>query len=108
MTISRGIFAGAVVVGSLGMLAMMISTAVWMTVPTRIVYRESSLVETEKRSVEVRQHGTSYFVTPAQKQTLDRIYEWTPIVWFGGLGVAVLSILAGAAAKLRLMSVPPD
>lgn len=93
---------GAVVVGALAFLAMLAATVIWMTVPERIVYRESSPVQTAAFSVEVKQHGTSFFVTPPQKQTLDRISNGTPWVWFGGFAVAVAAILVGAAARLRL------
>jgi hypothetical protein len=51
-------------------------------------------------SLEVKQHGTSFFVTPSQKETLDG--RGTPWVWFGGFAVAVAAILVGAAARLRL------
>jgi len=81
---------------------MLAATAIWMTVPERIVYRESSPVQTSASSVEVKQHGTSFFVTPAQKETLDRIINGTPWIWFGGFAVAVAAILVGAAARLRL------
>ncbi len=68
---------GAVVVGALAFLAMLAVTAIWMTVPERIVYRESSPVPTLAFSVEMKQHGTSFFVRPSQKETLDRINEGT-------------------------------
>ena len=99
---SRGVLLGAVVVGAIAFLAMLAVTVIWMTVPERIVYRESSPVQTPASSVEVKQHGTSYFVTSAQKETLDRITTYTPWVWFGGFAVAVAAILVGAAARLRL------
>ena len=81
---------------------MLAVTVIWMTVPERIVYQESSLVQTPSFSLEVKQHGKSYFVTPGQKKTLDRITNGTPIVWFSSLAVAVLAILVGAGARLRL------
>jgi hypothetical protein len=81
---------------------MLTATVIWMTVPERIVYRESSPVHTSASYIEVKQHGTSFFVTPSQKQTLDRISSGTPWVWFGGFAVAVAAILVGAAARLRL------
>lgn len=81
---------------------MLAVTVIWMTVPVRIVYQESSPVQTPVFSVEVKQHGKSYFVTPGQKKTLDRITSGTPIVWFGSLAVAVVAILVGAGARLRL------
>jgi Mn2+/Fe2+ NRAMP family transporter len=99
---ARRILIAAIVAGGLAFLAMATVTAIWMAVPVRIVYQESSPVQTPAFSVEVRQHGKSYFVTPAQKKTLDRITTRTPIVWFGSLCVVVLAILAGAGARLRL------
>jgi hypothetical protein len=101
-SVSRGVLLGAVVVGALAFLAMLGATVIWMTVPERIVYRESSPVQTAAFSIEVKQHGTSFFVTPAQKETLDRISGGTPWVWFGGFAVAIVAILVGAAARLRL------
>jgi hypothetical protein len=101
-TVSSRVLLGAVVVGALAFLAMLAATAIWMTVPERIVYRESSPVQTPASSVEVKQHGTSFFVTPSQKETLDRISTGMPWVWFGGFAVAVAAILVGAAARLRL------
>jgi hypothetical protein len=100
--VSRSILLGAVAVGALAFLAMLAVTAIWMTVPERIVYRESSPVETPAFSVEVKQHGTSFFVTPSQKKTLDRITTCTPRAWFGSFAVALAAILVGAAARLRL------
>jgi hypothetical protein len=73
-----------------------------MTVPERIVYQESSAVQTPAFDVEVKQHGKSYFVTVGQKKTLDRITNGTPMVWFSSLAVVVLAILVGASARLRL------
>lgn len=81
---------------------MLAVTVIWMTVPERLVYRESSPVRTHAFGVEVKQHGASFFVTPSQKKTLDRITRGTPWVWFGSFAVAVAAILAGAAARLRL------
>jgi len=99
---SRRILLAAVVAGTLAFLAMLAVTVIWMTVPERIVYQESSPVQTPVFSLEVKQHGKSYFVTPGQKKTLDRITKGTPIVWFSSLAVAVLAILVGAGARLRL------
>jgi hypothetical protein len=72
-----------------------------MTVPERIIYRESSLVQTSVFGLEVKQHGKSYFITPGQKKTLDSITNGTPIVWFSSL--AVLAILVGAGSRLRML-----
>ena len=92
----------AVVVGALAFLAMLAITVIWMIVPERIICQESSSVQTPAFSVEVKQHGKSYFVTPGQKKTLDCITNGTPIVWLSSLTVAVLAILVGAGARLRL------
>ena len=81
---------------------MLAVTTIWMTVPERIVYQQSSPLQTLAFSIEVKQHGTSFFVTPSQKETLDRISNGTPWVWFGGFAGAVAAILVGAAARLRL------
>jgi hypothetical protein len=99
---SRLTLLAAVVVGALAFLAMLAVTVIWMTVPERIIYQESSAAETPAFGVEVKQHGKSYFVTAGQKKRLDRITNGTPVVWFGSLGVVVLAILVGAAARLRL------
>ena len=99
---SRGILLGAVVVGVLAFLTMLAVTTIWMTVPERIVYQQSSPLQTPAFSIEVKQHGTSFFVKPSQKKTLDRITSGTPWVWFGSFAVAVAAILVGAAARLRL------
>lgn len=99
---SHKVLITAVVIGGAAFLAMLAVTIIWMTVPERIVYRESSPVPTATASIEVRQHGTSFFVTPEQNKTLDRIATGTPVVWFGSLAIAVAAILVGAAARLRL------
>src|SRR6266853_2608911 len=99
---SRRILLAAAVVGAVAFLVMLAVTMIWMTVPERIVYQESSPVQTTAFSVEVKQHGTSHFVTPEQKKTLDRITNGTAMVWFSSLAVAVVAILVGAGARLRL------
>ena len=99
---SRRMLLAAVVAGTFAFLAMLAVTVIWMTVPERIVYQESSRVQTPVFSVEVKQHGESYFVTAEQKRMLDRIAEGTPIVWFSSLAIAVLAIVVGAVARLRL------
>ena len=71
--------------------------------PPRIVYQESSLVRTERNSIEVKEHGHSYFVTPEQKQTLDRIHSYTPIIWFACFGYLYLFTAFGGFARLRLL-----
>jgi hypothetical protein len=81
---------------------MLSVTVIWMTMPERVIYRESSPVKTPVFGVEVKQHGKSYFITPGQKKTLDRIIKGTPIIWFSSLTVVVLAILVGAGARLRM------
>jgi hypothetical protein len=104
--ISRWIFGAAVVVGGLAMLAMVAVTLMWMTAPTRIFYRESSPVRTDAYSVEVKEHGSSYFLTSQQKRELDGVRSATPIVWFGGFGIAFVAIIVGAAALLKMKDQP--
>ena len=104
--LTRCILWAVVAADAITFLAMITATAVWMTAPERIIYRES--LPMPVFSEEVRQHGTSFFVTPAQKKTLDRITSGTPVVWFGALGVAVAAILVGAAARLRMPFGPPS
>ena len=105
---SRRILLTAVAAGSLAFLAMLAATIIWMTIPERIVYHQSSPVPTAAFSIEVKQHGTSFFVTPTQKETLDRIAAATPIVWFSSLAIVFVAILVGAAARFRLpTSTPP-
>ena len=101
MAMSRRILLIAAIVGGLAFLAMLAATVIWMTVPEKIVYQESSPVQTPEFNVEVKQHGKSFFVTAEQKKTLDRITNGTPVVWFGSFAVAVLAILVGARARLR-------
>ena len=55
-------------------IAMLAVTGIWMNVPNRIVYQESSPERTERYPIEVMEQGKAYFVTPEQKQTLDRIH----------------------------------
>ncbi len=96
------IFLGAMIVRLIAFLVMAGATYLWFTVPERIVYRESAPRQTADHSVEVRQRGTSYYITPAQKRTLDRLNSAMPVVWFGGAGLSVLSFLVGAAARLKM------
>jgi hypothetical protein len=102
--VSRSIYHTAVAVFFAAFLAMGSVTFAWMFVPTHIIYRQSSLQPTPLYSVEVRQHGHSYFLTPTQKALVDAVYYLTPRVWFGSLGVIIVSILVGAAARLRMPS----
>jgi hypothetical protein len=102
--VSRTIYSISVTVFFAAFVAMGGVTFAWMFIPTHIIYRESSLQPTPLSSVEVRQHGQSYFLTPRQKALVDTVYYLTPRVWFGSLGVIIVSILVGAAARLRMPS----
>jgi Mn2+/Fe2+ NRAMP family transporter len=91
-----------IVLGAAAMAAMTVGVFTWMTVPSRIVYRESSPAQSDSHSVEVREHGQSYYLTPAQKRELDRVRTRTPVIMLGGFVVVFLAIVAGAAARLRI------
>ncbi len=99
---ARYVFLSAVVIRLVALLAMGAVTYLWFTVADRIVYRESAPAPSAQHSVEVRQHGRSYYVTPAQKATLDRLDFAMPVVWLGGVAVSVISVLVAAAARLRM------
>jgi len=90
-------------IAALCFLAMLAVTLVWMHVPTRIVYHQSSPVRTETYSVEVREHGQSFFVTPGQKQALDLIRFYTPVIWFSCFGYLFLYTALGGFERLRLL-----
>ena len=47
-------------------IAMLAVTIIWMHVPTRIIYQESSRQWTEEYPIEVKEHGHSYFLTPGK------------------------------------------
>jgi hypothetical protein len=83
--------------------AMLMVTVIWMYLPIRIVYQESSLVRTELSPIEVKEHGHSYFLTPAQKRALDLIRFYTPIIWFSCFGYLYLFFMFGGFARLRLL-----
>ena len=82
-------------------IAMLAVTLIWMHVPIKIIYQESSPVQTGSYSIEVRQHGQAYFVTPAQKQTLDRISFYTPVIWFSCFGYLFFFTALGGFERLR-------
>ena len=90
-------------IAALCLVAKLAVTFVWMYLPTRIVYQESSLVKTELYSLEVREHGHSYFLTPGQKQILDLIRFYTPVIWFTCFGYLFLFTAFGGFARLRLL-----
>lgn len=84
-------------------IAMLAVTFAWMFVPTRIIYQESSLVRTELNSIEVREHGHSYFLTPKQKMVVDLVRSYTPVVWFSCFAYLFLFTAFGGFARLRLL-----
>jgi len=91
---------------AMAMAAMIATVFTWMTVPERIVYRESSPARSDTNPVEAREHGQSYFLTTAQKQELDAVRNRTRLVMTGGFVTAFLSIVVGAAARLKIKSPP--
>ena len=91
------------IIALLSFIAMLAVTLIWMYVPTRIVYQKSSPVQTGSYSIEVRQHGRAYFVTPEQKQTLDLIHFYTPVIWFSCFGYLFLFTAWGGFERLRLL-----
>ena len=84
-------------------IAMLAVTAIWMYVPVRIVYQESSPVRTESYAIAVRQHGRAYYVTPQQQYLLDLIHAYTAIIWFSCFGYLFLFTALGGFARLRLL-----
>ena len=99
---ARRVFFACVILGAVTMAAMIATVFVWMTVPETIIYRQSSSVPSDAYNAEVKEHGHSYFITQAQKQELDGIRKRTPIVMFGGFAIAFLTIVVGAAARLKM------
>ena len=84
-------------------LTMLVVTVTWMTGPIQIIYQQSSLVQTDEYSIEVVEHGTSYYLTPVQKENLDLVRRQTPVVWFACAGYLYLSTaLGGLGALLEL------
>ena len=90
-------------IAALCLVAMVLVTLAWMYLPIRIVYQESSLVKTETYPIEVKEHGHSYFLTPGQKQVIDLIRFYTPIIWFTCFGYLFLFTAWGGFARLRLL-----
>jgi len=91
------------ILAAICLLAMLAVTIIWMSVPTRIIYQESSLVRTQEYPFEVMEHGHSYFLTPKQKHTVNLIRFYTPIIWFSGFGYLLLFTAFGGFARLRLL-----
>lgn len=90
-------------IAALCFIAMLAVTVIWMHVPIRIIYQESSLEWTEENPIEVMEHGHSYFLTAGQKRTIDLIRFYTPIIWFSCFGYLFLFTAFGGFAKLRLL-----
>jgi amino acid transporter len=91
------------IIALLCFIVMLAVTVIWMYVPTRIIYQESSPVRTEIYSIEVMEHGHSYFVTPKQKYIIDLIRSYTSIIWFSCFGYLFLFTAFGGFARLRLL-----
>ena len=91
------------IIALLCFVAMLAVTLIWMFVPIKIVYQESSPVQTKTYAIEVRQHGQAYFVTPAQKQALDLISFYTPVIWFSCFGYLFFFTAFGGFERLRLL-----
>ena len=85
------------------LVAMLAVTAVWMYVPTRIIYRESSPAKTELYSIEVMEHGQGFYVTQKQKYLLDLIRAYTAVTWFSCFCYLFLFTAFGGFARLRLL-----
>jgi len=94
-------------VAGLCLAALLAVTFVWMYLPTRIIYQESSPVKTEGYSVEVREHGHPYFITPGQKYIIDLIRFYTPVIWFSCFGYLFLFTAFGGFERLRLLQRRP-
>jgi len=103
ITLSLALFT---TIAGLCLVAMVAVTLVWMYLPTRIIYQESSPVKTERYSVEVREHGHSYFITPGQKYIIDLIRFYTPVIWFSCCGYLFLFTALGGFERLRLLQRP--
>ena len=90
------------IIAALCLAAMLAVTLVWMYLPTRIIYHESSPVRTESYSIEVREHGHSYFLTPEQRHLIDLVRFYTPVIWFACFGYLFLFTAWGGFERLRL------
>jgi len=101
-TLTPGLALTSVLAG-VCVLTMLVVTVTWMTVPIQIIYQQSSLVQTDDHSIEVVEHGKSYFLTPVQKENLDLVRRQTPVVWFACAGYLYLyTALGGLGALLQL------
>ncbi len=89
-------------------IAMLAVTVIWMYVPTRIIYQESSPVRTETYSIEVKEHGHSYCVTQRQKYIINLIRSYTAVIWFSCIGYLFLFTAFGGFARLRLLQRQQD
>ena len=99
---ARHIVLACAILCAMAIAAMTVTVFTWMTVPERIVYRESSPAPSDSNPVEVKEHGQSHFLTIGQKQELDAIRTRTPLVMLGGFVTAFLAIVVGAVARLRM------
>jgi hypothetical protein len=90
-------------IAALCFIAMLAVTVIWMYLPIRIVYQESSPVKTESYAIAVMQHGKAYFVNPRQKHALDLIHFYTPVIWFSCFGYLFLFTAFGGFERLRLL-----
>jgi hypothetical protein len=82
-------------------IVMLAMTVIWMYVPTRIIYQESSPVRTETYAIEVTEHGHAYFVTAKQKHIIDLIRSYTSIIQFSCFGYLFLFTAFGGFQRLR-------
>ncbi len=90
-------------IAALCLAAMLAVTLVWMYLPTRIIYQESSPVRTERYPIEVREHGQAFYLTSGQKHLIDLIRFYTPVIWFACFGYLFLFTALGGFERLRLL-----
>ena len=91
------------IIAALCLAAMLAVTLVWMYLPARIIYQESSPVKTKVYSIEVREHGQAFYLTSGQKQMVDLIHFYTPVIWFACCGYLFLFTALGGFERLRLL-----
>lgn len=101
-TVCRYVAMAATVCGLAAFAILVSTTMIGIAVPYQIVYKQSSPARTEEFSVEVREHGRSHYITPAQKKRLDAARRGTPLAWWGSVAILAVSILVGSAAELML------
>lgn len=91
-------------IAGLALLAMLASTAAWMTLPTAIIYQQSSPERTSQYPVEVIEQGHSYFLTLKQKADPDYTRRQVPIVWFASLGYLFIYWALGGFERVRRLN----